>query len=100
MAKVPPISDEIRLRERAARRLAERLGLQFEKPRSRDPQSPAYGQYKLLAMSSYVAGNDHAGVPLAEIEKLLEKVQATGGWNMDASGRFSLKARAGGKPKK
>jgi hypothetical protein len=97
MVKVPPISDEIRMRERAARRLAERLGLQFEKPRSRDPQSPAYGQYRLLAMSTYAAGNDQAGVPLAE--KLLEKVQAAGGWNVDASGCFSLKTHPGGKPK-
>jgi hypothetical protein len=99
MVKVPPVSDEIRMRERAARRLAERLGLQFEKPRSRDPQSPAYGQYRLLAMGCYAAGNDQTGVPLANIEKLLEMVQAAGGWNTDASGAFSLKTRPGAKPK-
>jgi hypothetical protein len=91
MPNIPPISLAIRMRESAASILAETLGLWFEKPSSRDPQSPYYGQYRLCAHTSFAAGTEDAGVSLEEVERVLAEVKAAGGWGIDAQGNFTLR---------
>jgi hypothetical protein len=93
MLTAPPVSDE-RKQERKLRELATSLGLAFKKRRTRNPQSPSYGRYWLLtAAGGFAAGDEHIGVPLAEIERVLAEVKHAGGYVTTAEGRFAPKPR-------
>jgi hypothetical protein len=92
--RAPPVSNDLRKWERKLRELATSLGLTFKKPRSHSPQSPRYGRYWLLtAAGGFAAGDEHVGVPLAEIERVLAEVKDAGGYVTTAEGGFAPKPR-------